>query len=89
MFVIVKMNHGDGVSIMILDSANRPSICFEQIHCPSVDFLVKNYLQDEWAAKAIHKRNSNFFGEVIYADVPQQPNDTDCGAYVMKFFSEF
>ena len=26
MFVIVKMNHGDGVSIMILDSANRPSL---------------------------------------------------------------
>ena len=26
MFVIVKMNHNDGVSIMILDSANRPSL---------------------------------------------------------------
>ena len=26
MFVIVKVNHNDGVSIMILDSANRPSL---------------------------------------------------------------
>ena len=91
MLVIVKMNRGDGVSIMILDSANRPSHRSNKIHHPSVERLVKNYLQDEWAAKAMLKRNSISFGEVIYVypDVPQQPNDTDCSAYVVKFFSEF
>ena len=35
------------------------------------------------------EKKSISFGEVIYPDVPQQPNDTDCGAYFMKFFSEF
>ena len=89
MLVIVKMNRGDGVSIMILDAANRPSLRSNKIHRPSVERLVKNYLRDEWAAKATLKKKSVSFGEVIYPDVPQQPNDTDCGAYVMKFFSEF
>ena len=50
------MNRGDGVSIMILDSANRPSLRSNKIHRSSVERLVKNYLRDEWAAKAILKK---------------------------------
>ena len=47
MFVIVKMNHNDGVSIMILDSANRPSLSSNKYIVHRLTVLVKNYLQDE------------------------------------------
>ena len=42
MLVIVKMNYGDGVSIMILDSANRPSSRSNATCRPSVGRLVRN-----------------------------------------------
>ena len=60
MLVIVKMNRGDGVSIMILDAANRPSVRSNKIHRRSVERLVKNYLRDEWAAKATLKKKKYF-----------------------------
>ena len=47
MFVIVKVNHNDGVSIMILDSANRPSLSSNKYIVHRLTVLVKNYLQDE------------------------------------------
>ena len=56
MLVIVKMNRGDGVSIMILDAANRPSVRSNKIHRRSVERLVKNYLRDEWTVKATLKK---------------------------------
>ena len=89
MLVIVKMNYGDGVSIMILDSANRPSSRSNATRRPSVERLVRNYLQDEWVAKSKQRAPQITFEEVSYPDVPQQPNDTDRGAYVMTFFTEF
>ena len=89
MLVIVKTNYGDGVSIMILDSANRPSSRSSTTCRPSVQHLVRNYLQDEWVAKSKQKAQNISLEEVSYRDVPQQPNDTDCGAYVMKFFTKF
>ena len=87
--MIVKVNYGDGVSIMILDSANRPSSRSNARRRPSVGRLVRNHLQDEWVAKSKQRAWKIIFGEVSYSDVPQQPNDTGCGAYVMKFFTEF
>jgi len=89
LLVIVKMNYGDGVSIMILDSANRSSSRAGVRPRPSVERTVRTYLQDEWVAKAQNKGREISFVQVKYPDVPQQPNDTDCGAYVMKFFTEF
>ena len=86
LLLIIKMNHGTGVSIMVLDSANRPdSSSFTRRS--SVEHFIKSYLQDEWKAKT--KNNDISFQEVVYAQVPQQPNATDCGVYVMMFFKEF
>ena len=86
--LIVKMNHGAGISMMILDSANRSS----QKSSLTLERRIKSYLNDEWVAQTKHQLKSQStisFEEVSYTNVPQQPNGTDCGVYVMKFFTEF
>ena len=61
MLVIVKMNRGDGVPLMILDSANRASSRSSATRHPSVEHIVRNYLQDEWVAKAKQKTKTISF----------------------------
>ena len=91
LLVVLKMNQGAGISMVLFDSANRLQQSSSQIHRPSVERLIKNYLKDEWAATGKHevKTRSVWFEDVCYADVPQQPNETDCGVYVIKVFAEF
>ena len=91
LLVVLKMNQGAGISMVLFDSANRLQQSSSQSHRPSVERLIKNYLKDEWAATGKHevKTKSVWFEDVCYADVPQQPNETDCGVYVIKFFAEF
>ena len=50
---------------------------------------MRNYLQDEWVSKSEQKAQNISLEEISYPDVPQQPNDTDFGACVMKFFTKF
>ena len=89
--IILKMNHGTDVLMTILDSANKSPQTPGVTRRLFVERFVKNYLKDEWAAKTRHlqKTQNLSFENVCYPDVPQQPNQTDCGVYVMQFFAEF
>ena len=91
LLLIVKMNNGTDVSVLLFDSANQSSKRSGLTRHPSVERMVKNYLQDEWAAKSKHQPKSRkiTFDEVQYPNCPQQPNSTDCGVYAMKVFVEF
>ena len=76
MFIIVKMNHNDGVSIMILDSANRPSLSSNKYIVHRLTVQLKTICRMNRLPKPYTKETVLFFGEEIYPDVPQQPNDS-------------
>ena len=67
---------------MVLDSANEEQRV-------NTERTIKRYLEDEWSAKQPLKKIKLVFQDVRYPRTPQQPNNTDCGVYVMKTFEEF
>lgn len=71
--IIIKMVFPE-VSMTILDSANA-----ERIPLVHVGRTVKRYLEDEWRAKHSSR----------YLVVPQQTNNIDCGAYLLKNVTGF
>ena len=80
--VIIKMVFPK-VSMAILDSANA-----ERIPRVNVERTVKRYLEDEWCAKRSSQQDL-IFQSSRYPVVPQQTNDIDCGAYLLKNFTDF
>ena len=80
--IIVKMVFPK-VSVMVLDSANE-----ERIPRVNVERTVKRYLEDEWCAKRSVQQDL-IFQSTKYPVVPQQTNNTDCGAYLLKNVTDF
>ena len=68
---------------MVLDSANE-----ERIPRVNVERTVKRYLEDEWCAKRSAQQDL-IFQSTKYPVVPQQTNNTDCGAYLLKNVTDF
>lgn len=67
---------------MILDSLHK-----EQ---KTVERRIVRYLKDVWSARPPQGGKKTLeVEEVSYPTVPQQPNDKDCGLYVMKCFEQF
>lgn len=51
----------------------------QEFHVLNVERTVKRYVKDEWCAKCSSQQELLFEGS-RYPVVPQQTNDTDCGA---------
>ena len=67
---------------MILDSLNKEH--------RSVELKITRYLQDVWSAKMPQSGKKTLeVKEIRYPTVPPQPNNTDCGLYIMKSFEKF
>ena len=70
------------ISLMILDSLNKEH--------RSVELKITRYLQDVWSAKMPQSGKKTLeVKEIRYPTVPPQPNNTDCGLYIMKSFEKF
>ena len=68
--------------LMILDSLNQKRT--------SVERRVIRYLRDLWSARTPHGEKKTLeVQQIRYPTVPQQPNDKDCGLYVIKCFEQF
>ena len=80
--IIIKVVFPE-VSMTILDSANAERI--PRVH---VERTVKRYLEDEWRAKHSSQQVIVFQGS-SYLVVPQQTNNIDCGAYLLKNLTDF
>ena len=56
----------------------------------TVERKIVRYLKDVWSARPRQGGKKTLaVEEVSYPTVPQQPNDKDCGLYVMKCFEQF
>ena len=70
------------ISLMILDSLNKEH--------RSVELKITRYLQDVWSAKLPQRANKTLeVKQIRYPTTPPQPNNTDCGLYIMKCFEKF
>jgi len=79
-WILVIVRTRPHISLMILDSLNK-----EQ---RSVELKITRYLQDVWSAKMPQSGKKTLeVKEIRYPTVPPQPNDTDCGLYIMNLKS--
>ena len=70
------------ISLMILDSLNKEH--------RSVELKITRYLQDVWSAKLPQRAKKTLeVKQIRYPTTPPQPNNTDCGLYIMKCFEKF
>lgn len=60
----------------------------KEFHVLNVERTGKRYVKDEWCAKRSSQQELLFEGS-RYPVVPQQTNDTDCGAYLLKNLADF
>ena len=68
--------------LMILDSLQKQQ--------KTVERRIVRYLKDTWSARPSQGRRKTLEVEQVrYPTVPRQPNDEDCGLYVMKWFEQF
>lgn len=78
--VIVRMD--PNIKLMILDSLQKQQ--------KTVERRIVRYLKDVWSARPSQGgRKTLEVEQVRYPTVPRQPNDKDCGLYVMKCFEQF
>lgn len=67
---------------MILDSLNKEH--------GSVELKITRYLQDVWSEKLPQRAKKMLqVKQSRYPTIPPQPNNTDCGLYIMKCFEKF
>ena len=70
------------ISLMILDSLNKEH--------RSVELKITRYLQDVWSAKLPQRAKKTLqVKQIRYPTIPLQPDNTDCGLYIMKCFEKF
>ena len=55
----------------------------------TVEHRIVRYLKDVWSRPSQGGRQTLEVEQVRYPTVPAQPNDEDCGLYVMKCFERF
>jgi Ulp1 family protease len=68
--------------VKILDSLHKQQ--------KTVERRITRYLGDVWSARTPQGGKKTLEVEQTrYPTVPQQPNDKDCGLYVMKCFEQF
>ena len=70
------------MKLMILDSLQKQQ--------KTVERRIVRYLKDVWLARPSQSgKKTPGVEQVGYPTVPRQPNDKDCGLYVMKCFEQF
>lgn len=81
-WILVIVRTDPHISLMILDSLNKER--------RSVEVKITRYLQDMWSAKLPHSGKKTLeVKQIRYPTIPPQPNNTDCGLYVMKCYEKF
>lgn len=81
-WILVIVRTVPNISLMILDSLNQ--------NRTSVERRIIRYLRDQWSARTTQGGKKTLeVKQIRYPTVPQQPNDKDCGLYVMKCFEQF
>lgn len=81
-WILVIVKTVPNISFMILDSLHKQR--------KTVERRIARYLRDVWSARTPQGGKKTLEVEHIrYPTVPQQPNDKDCGLYVMKCFEHF
>ena len=81
-WILVIVRTDPNIKLMILDSLQKQQ--------KTVERRIVRYLKDVWSARPSQGgRKTLEVEQVRYPTVPRQPNDKDCGLYVMKCFEQF
>ena len=81
-WILVIVKTDPNMKLMIFDSL--------QMQHKIVERKIVRYLKDVWSARPSQGGRKDLEVEQVrYPTVPRQPNDKDCGLYVMKCFEQF